>query len=485
MALGGNFNSVGGASRRNLVAIDLTTGRPLPTPEPDFPVWALHAIGDIVVAAGGAGPSGRAMAFSASSGAAFPWGLATSGTIYALSSTSRYLFLAGSFVAAEGQPRNGLAAVDLTTAALSPLDQGSVSFPLAMTVSNDVVYASGNVPIPGRNQPLVVALDANTLERRPFAPSPAPGLTAAFAFAPGRVLLVGSMAQGPQQAGWFDAASGQSQPRASIQSFLGGRAAQMGSTVIVTGTVQPGLRPAVELIDTATDASAPWDPGLVDGLYTSITAIHSADDFVVLGGSFDRAGGVPVANVAVFRTPRVGAPRQLTAGVAGQTVALGWRPGAAPLAAAFVVEAGTSAGASDIGRFPVGGATTVAGALPNGRYFIRVRGVGASGEGPPSSEAIVDVPAASQPPLTPGALSASVTGNVVSFAWGAAAGNATTYVLEAGTASGLANLVVLPTGNLDTTLATPAPSGTYYVRVRAQNAFGAGPSTNEVVVVVP
>lgn len=33
--------------------------------------------------------------------------------------------------------------------------------------------------------------------------------------------------------------------------------------------------------------------------------------------------------------------------------------------------------------------------------------------------------------------------------------------------------------------ATPAPRGTYFVRVRAANAFGLSPPTNEVVVVVP
>jgi hypothetical protein len=69
--------------------------------------------------------------------------------------------------------------------------------------------------------------------------------------------------------------------------------------------------------------------------------------------------------------------------------------------------------------------------------------------------------------------------------WSAAAGNATTYVIEAGTASGLADLGTLPTGYLDTTFSTPVPAGTYFVRIRAANAFGASGPSNEVVVVVP
>ncbi len=74
---------------------------------------------------------------------------------------------------------------------------------------------------------------------------------------------------------------------------------------------------------------------------------------------------------------------------------------------------------------------------------------------------------------------------MVSLTWGAAAGNATTYVVEAGTAAGLANVGTFATGHLDTTFITPAPSGTYYVRVRAANAFGVSASSNEVTVVVP
>ena len=169
----------------------------------------------------------------------------------------------------------------------------------------------------------------------------------------------------------------------------------------------------------------------------------------------------------------------------GATVTLGWRAGLAPAAGSYVVEAGTAAGAVDIGGFAVGSVTSVTGTLAEGRYYLRVRGVGAAGEGIPSSEVVVDVPAPAAPPSAPGPPTASVTGGVVSFAWGFATGNATTYVLEAGTASGLANLVAFATGNLDTTFATPAPPGRYYVRIRAANAFGLGPPSNEVVVDVP
>jgi hypothetical protein len=59
-----------------------------------------------------------------------------------------------------------------------------------------------------------------------------------------------------------------------------------------------------------------------------------------------------------------------------------------------------------------------------------------------------------------------------------------TYRVEAGSASGLSNLAsaVLPTPSF---VAPGVPPGIYYVRVNALGAGGAGPASNEVIVVVP
>ncbi len=202
-------------------------------------------------------------------------------------------------------------------------------------------------------------------------------------------------------------------------------------------------------------------------------------------GQFDSAAGVPVHNLAIFRTGRAASPRQMTAAVSNGTVTLGWQPGSGPAARSYVLEAGTTAGANDVGTFAVGAVTRVTGVLAAGTYFVRVRGVGDTGPGPAGSEVIVTVPSTSTPPAAPGTLSASASGGVVTLSWGAAAGNATSYVIEAGTAAGLTNIGALPTGHLDTSWSVPAPPGTYFVRVRASNAFGPGLATNEVTVVVP
>jgi hypothetical protein len=75
----------------------------------------------------------------------------------------------------------------------------------------------------------------------------------------------------------------------------------------------------------------------------------------------------------------------------------------------------------------------------------------------------------------------------VALNWTAPAtgGTPSQYVIEAGSASGLSNLATLPTGSTALGLTTAAPPGTFYVRVRAQNACGLSVPSNEQVIVVP
>lgn len=91
---------------------------------------------------------------------------------------------------------------------------------------------------------------------------------------------------------------------------------------------------------------------------------------------------------------------------------------------------------------------------------------------------------AADAPASPKNLTAVVVGTTVTLTWTEGVG-AATYVLEAGSASGLANLAIFDTGSVTTsfTAAQVAP-GTYYVRVRARNVVGFSAPANEVVVVV-
>jgi predicted phage tail protein len=149
----------------------------------------------------------------------------------------------------------------------------------------------------------------------------------------------------------------------------------------------------------------------------------------------------------------------------------------------YTIVAGSTSGASNIAQAPVGTATTLTATVPPGRYFIRIRAVTACGSA--DSNEIEVVVGAPQVPGAPGNLTHQVTAGTVSFSWQAAAGVVGGYVLEAGSQPGSSNLAVVPIGNVLSFSAAGVPPGTYYVRVRAFNAAGQGPPSNETAVVVP
>jgi hypothetical protein len=90
----------------------------------------------------------------------------------------------------------------------------------------------------------------------------------------------------------------------------------------------------------------------------------------------------------------------LAAQVQGSQVTLMWSP-ADDLAAmnadrvvalAYVLEAGSSPGAANLGSFAMGRTTAFSTAAPPGVYYVRLRAVDACGAGPASSEIVVRVP---------------------------------------------------------------------------------------------
>lgn len=87
------------------------------------------------------------------------------------------------------------------------------------------------------------------------------------------------------------------------------------------------------------------------------------------------------------------------------------------------------------------------------------------------------------PANPPASLVATVTGAVVSLVWTPPAGPAPLgYVLEAGTGPGLSNIATLPLGAATSFSISGVPTGAYWIRVRAANAFGASDPSNEVVI---
>lgn len=108
-----------------------------------------------------------------------------------------------------------------------------------------------------------------------------------------------------------------------------------------------------------------------------------------------------------------------------------------------------------------------------------------SGSGPAGASRAVLLKRQSQSQL-PGAptLTASATGSSIFLSWTPAAGpTVVSYVLEAGTASGLSDLFNGNVGSA-TQLSATVPTGRYFVRVRGVNALGTGAPSIERVLSV-
>jgi hypothetical protein len=91
------------------------------------------------------------------------------------------------------------------------------------------------------------------------------------------------------------------------------------------------------------------------------------------------------------------------------------------------------------------------------------------------------------PPGAPTGLTTSSSGSTVVLTWSAPAsgGAPSAYIVEAGSAPGLANLANFSTGNTATSFsASGVGAGTYFVRVKATNAAGTSVASNEATLVV-
>lgn len=181
-----------------------------------------------------------------------------------------------------------------------------------------------------------------------------------------------------------------------------------------------------------------------------------------------------------------GPPGLLGSSVNGSTVTLSWQPptsGGAPTE--YLLEAGSASRASNLlPGTPVYASGISFPGIPPGRYFARVRARNSAGISTPSSEAIIDVHACAAPAAPPWIVYHQAGNNVGVF-WGAIGDSAASYRIDVGSALGAADYGRLPLG-ASTSVSSPLPTGTYYVRVRAATACGGvGPASSELTIVVP
>ncbi len=200
------------------------------------------------------------------------------------------------------------------------------------------------------------------------------------------------------------------------------------------------------------------------------------------GNSPESAG---TSITAPFVPPPPGAPSYFTVHFAGREVRMSWTaPATGGAPTSYVVLASTSPGGTPVATLPVTGTGLAVGNVPPGTYFIRVVAVNTGGVGPTSEELSVTIPATNVPPGPPTLLPVSMAGNLVTMNWfpSHTGGFPVSYTVRASQTSG--GPVIASLTSTSTTLTVPAPPGTYYVRVVANNAHGTSTVSNERVITV-
>jgi hypothetical protein len=494
LSIGGSFQSAGGVTRRNLFALNLHTGRPTAfAPDIDGEVNALTTFGQVVVAGGSFreinGNEHRALvALAADSAAALSWAPIRDGVVRTLALHAGTIFVGGEFEVVDGVSRPNLAAIQLPAGTVStwlPVPDGTVR---ALAAAGDSLLAVGDFSTTAAGgRGFGASFSATTGTLGPFDPR-ADGTIGGVAAAGGAVALVGSFSslggQTRRDFGIVDSTGTALPLSLPFQTFGARSVAGLGSQFIVGGLFVGPTSRALFAVSTQFGL-LPWNPEFDSAFsFPEVTVLARYQDVLVAGGRFSGVGGRRLLNLALFPTAGAGPPTALRARVVGTQASLGWAPPAGTVPTSYVVEAGTSTGASNAGRFSVA-SPGIGGSLAAGTYYVRVRAVVGGVEGQVSSEVVLTIPAVATAPAAPAGLVASTGPGAVSLAWVAATGNAESYIIEAGTSPGQSNLAAFDTGVLDTHFSASVGAGTYYVRIRARNPSGAGGASNEVQVVVP
>jgi hypothetical protein len=181
------------------------------------------------------------------------------------------------------------------------------------------------------------------------------------------------------------------------------------------------------------------------------------------------------------------APTTLTASGGSSTLSLAWTPAATGSAAtSYAVYVGTAPGSTTLAVQTTTATSLSVAIATSGTYYARVRARNAYGESADSPEASASVTVArSKPGKTPKPRM-STSDRTVSVDWDAAPSSdpIVAHILEVGSAPSLSDLLVTPLSAARSFTATGVPNGTYWLRVRAVNAAGAGEASDDVGLVM-
>lgn len=307
---GGRFQSIGGQLRIGIAALDAVTGIATPwNPNPGGDVVHVNALavsGSTVYVGGhfttiGGQPRNYIAAVDASTGAATAWNPSASFSVHALAVSGSTVYAGGSFTSVGGSARRGLAALDLTTKQVTAWDPKVTGDPVeihALALSGSTLYFGGRMTAVGgvlRNG--IAAVDAATGALTPW--NPGVGFVRVDALAlGGSTVYVG---------GAFDQIGGQLRDNIAALDMGTGAAtawnpnangqvlalAVDGSTVYTGGSftsIGGQSRASIAALDAASGLATPWSPVASGG---GVVALAVSGSTVYAGGGFSSIGGAP------------------------------------------------------------------------------------------------------------------------------------------------------------------------------------------------
>ncbi len=328
LVVGGGFSSVGDwRHRAGLAAIDLATGSLKAwNPNPNGAIITsvmpyrdrVFVSGDFTIVGGNPGPRHFLAALDTLNGELLPWDVRTDDVVEKMFIHQDALYLAGWFTSVGPEIRNGLASIDPLTGTVLPWTPTADGAVLATVLKDSTLYLGGLfTALDGAPRRGLGAIDMSTGATRPWNPDP-------------DIPVVESLCDGGDRlfvGGAFSFLAGEDRRGIAAVGLVSGRVlpwhpetapwnvvvphvvglAMVGDKLITGGdfSVMGGApRICLAAVDTSTGLADDWNPA-TDGL---VWSMMSADRDLYVGGGFTRAGLVPTAGLAVFRSTAQVAP---------------------------------------------------------------------------------------------------------------------------------------------------------------------------------
>ena len=254
-----------------------------------------------------------------------------------------------------------------------------------------------------------------------------------------------------------------------------------GSNVAMTWSPAPVSAPVTSWVLEV--ATTPLGPAilhlpLTNSVYVA-PGVPNGTYFVRVYGVGGGARGPSSNEVRVFVGPcssPPGPPTSLAGSASNGVVSLAWSPPASGCApTGYLIRAGSAPGLADVGIFAVGLVTSLTTQVRPATYYVAILAQNGDMVSAPSNEVVIG-PGCTVP-AQPTNIIANVAADFVTLMWTPPAGPVSRYLLEVGTGKGLTDIGTFPI--VTAGLQVSGASGTYWFRVKAENACGIGPASEE------